>query len=282
MINPINTVKICHAFCKGFWKHLMTKGIEHPLHLVPIIFGSSVIGPSHEKKNIKCQDACCYELLNHGIGVIVVSDGLGSVKNSDIGATEAVNAAVNKIKEIFNTKGIEGAHLDNIVENAVFYARQILEQKADELQCNLQDLACTIIVVVIYQDTVSVGHIGDGAVVAKIKDKLKIISYPGESEYVNEVVPLTSKDWDKHLRISGSSEIECLAVFTDGCQKAGLKKMENIWKPYNGFFDPLFLYAKEIKNIKEAKQDIINLLISEKMSKNSEDDKTFVIAVLKN
>jgi hypothetical protein len=146
----------------------------------------------------------------------------------------------------------------------------------------LRELACTIIVVLTYEDTIAVAHVGDGAVVAKTNDGLKLISEPEESEYVNEVVPLTSMEWEKSLRISAKvSGVEGVAVFTDGCQRAALLRTQNGLQPYDRFFEPLFAYAQELDNLIYGEQDIRDLLASQKMSENSEDDKTLVISVLR-
>jgi hypothetical protein len=113
-------------------------------------------------------------------------------------------------------------------------------------------------------------------------DGLRIISEPGESEYVNEVVPLTDKRWGESLRIVPKvSGVECVAVFTDGCQRAGLLRTQNGLQPYDRFFEPLFFYAQGLCDLKESEQDIRDLLASQKISEHSEDDKTLVIAVLK-
>ena len=246
------------------------------------IFGTSVIGPLHIQLGIPCQDACAYEILPFDWGIIAVADGLGSASKSDIGAKIAVEAAVKAGKEFITKKKNDEIIYDEILREAVFSARKSLETKANEEQCNLRDLACTIIIVVNYKDTISVAHIGDGAVVAKTKDNLKLISGPGESEYVNEVVPLTSKEWEKSLRISPIiSNIECVAVFTDGCQRAALLRTQNDVLPYDQFFRPLFSYAQEeLDDLSQGEEDIRNLLASHKMCDNSEDDKTLVISVL--
>lgn len=249
----------------------------------PYIFGASVIGPLHIQKNILCQDACAYEFSPFGWGAIAVADGLGSASKSEIGAKTAVGAAIQAIKAIIEGKMKEEINLHDTAREAVNFARKELEEKAIEEQCNLRDLATTLIVVIILENNIAVAHIGDGAVVAKKDEGLILVSGPGESEYVNEVVPLTSKGWEEFLKIIPRvSDIEYVAVFTDGCQRAALRKIQNDLEPYNRFFAPLFSYAKELDDLSMGEQDIRDLLASQKISEHSEDDKTLVISVLKN
>jgi predicted FMN-binding regulatory protein PaiB len=71
-------------------------------------------------------------------------------------------------------------------------------------------------------------------------------------------------------------------AFTDGLQRAALKKSAEGYSPFNGFCEPIFSFASEVSDIGEAEVEIAQLLSSKKLSDNSEDDKTLVIAVLGN
>jgi len=245
------------------------------------ILGASVIGPLHVINNIPCQDACAFETLSQGFGIIAVADGLGSACRSEIGATIAVGTVVNKVKELIINKKVEEIDLEEAAKGAISSARKALEEKADELQCKLRDLACTIIVVVMHNDSVAVAHIGDGAVVAKTNEGLKLISGPEDSEYANEVSPLTGKDWEQVLRTTSQvSGISGVMAFTDGCHRAVLRKTPDGLIPFAGFCEPLFSYARDVKDVKKAEEDIKELLLSKKICENSEDDKTLVIAIL--
>lgn len=243
------------------------------------IIGASVIGPLHVIKDMPCQDACAFKTLPDGFGVIAVADGLGSALKSEIGASSAVNAVVQRVDEILNGKSAL-EDLSEVAKEAVFSARKALEKKSIELQCELRDLACTLIVIVMHKNSIVVAHIGDGAVIAETHDGLKLISAPDESsEYANEVSPITGKDWEQVLRISPqTTDVLGVMAFTDGCQRAALRKTQDSLLPFDGFCGTLFSYMKEVKDLKEAEEDIKGLLLSKKVCENSEDDKTLVIA----
>lgn len=249
-----------------------------PAISTPYIFGSSVIGPLHVQLNTPCQDACSFRSLPCNAAAIVVCDGLGSASKSDVGARLAANAAVETAQNMLVDPGLSGAE---IVRTAVRAARRSLEAKAAEDQCPLRDLACTIIIVVARKDELAVAHIGDGAVVALTENGLQLVSGPGESEYSNEVTPLTSSKWEDDLRLSSViTGVRCVAVFTDGCQRAAFRKSPDRVEPFEGFFCPIFAYANERQDLSEAEREIQSLLMSKKLCENSEDDKTLVVAVL--
>ena len=258
---------------------LMNINLEHhPMHEYRII-GASSPGPLHVINATPCQDAFSYKVLPSGVGLIAVADGLGSAFLSDLGATDATITAVLSARQNISSIACDEPDLKQIAKDAVSGARKALEEKAQEYQCELKDLACTLIVVAMHNDNVAVAHIGDGAVVAETRDGLQLISSPEDSEYANEVFPLTGKEWWKHLRVT--QVVSCISgimAFTDGLQRAALKKTPDGFLPFDAFCAPLFSYVKEVKNVKEARNDMKNLLSSKKVCDNSEDDKTLVVA----
>jgi len=248
----------------------------------PYIFGASIKGPDHIKAGLACQDACAFEVLNEERVAFAVADGLGSAARSELGAELAVKAAVSEFKKISGEeRGIE-VSLEHLARSAVAAARKALERAAGEKGLSLNELACTIMAGVARQGSMAVAHIGDGGAVAQTDDGLQIISAPAQSEYVNEVVPLTSQDYENALRISSLTGIKALAAFTDGCQRAGLKKSPEGLEPHAKFFEPIFSWAmQEVEDPGLAGREIAGLLASDKLAAISEDDKTLVIAVLR-
>lgn len=245
------------------------------------ILGSSAIGSLHIKNAIPCQDAYAYEVLLSEAGVIAVADGLGSAVLSDFGARHAVDTAIKTVKELMGDTAPDLQNMADVVKKSVYSARKVLEQKAIEFQCKLRDLACTLIVIVMHKHRVVVAHVGDGAVIGKTGKGLELISAPADSEYANEVSPLTGKDWEDSLRISRKdADVFAIMAFTDGLQRAALKKTSEGLTPSAGFCAPLFLFADEAEDLKEAEKDLKSFLLSEKF-KYFEDDKALVIAVSK-
>lgn len=245
------------------------------------VFGSSVIGPMHLQGEIPCQDACAYAATAANTIVIAVADGLGSAARSNEGASLAVSSALSFCMAELDTGSSEERRLQEIVGDAAAHARRQIEQLAQKESCKLHHLACTLIVAMAMRRQFAVAHIGDGAVVGEIGGALSLISGPGESEYTNEVVPLTSAGWQDSLRIaSGESSIYSIAVFTDGCQRAAFRKVENTLVPFEGFFTPVFDYARNVSDAMAGADGIAELLASAKLCEHSDDDKTLVVGVM--
>jgi len=249
---------------------------------LPFIFGASVAGESHKQLGVPCQDAWVCEILGGGFAAFAIADGLGSAANAEQGARAAVSAAMEFVENRVAEKNPAEAGLEEIVRSSVHFSRSALERMSEETKLELSGFACTLMVGLVTANSAAVAHVGDGAAIALTKDGFQILSGPGESEYVNEVVPLTSPNFEQHLRTNGPlSGVECLAAFTDGCQRAGLVRSPNGLSPLPGFFAPIFDYAREqVSDIAAAGLELEGLLASPKLGRISDDDKTLVIAVL--
>jgi|ADurb_Ile_03_Slu_FD_contig_31_1708813_length_1628_multi_9_in_0_out_0_2 hypothetical protein len=243
------------------------------------IFGVSTTGPLHIQLGLPCQDSCAFVSFPNNVGIVAVSDGLGSAHKSDKGSSIAVNTVIETARCMIS-ENIEFDLLD-VVKKSVTFARTALKNYAEEEKSILEDYACTLIVVAFKKNKIAVAHIGDGAVIAKTPSKLLLASQPSESEYINEVIPLTTEDWEKHLQYSEVVEnVQAFMAFTDGLQRAALLNTNDGLIPFDKFVDPLFSYFMEILDCNEAESDMKNFLESEKMNAHCEDDKTLVIAIL--
>lgn len=232
--------------------------------------GASVCGPAHVEAGLVCQDAFAFASTNLG-AVLALSDGLGSATRSQEGAEAAVHAAVDAV----------GGRSDSSC-SAAFDAIRAARLALGELArgSDLDEFACTLLVGVAGRDELVVAQIGDGGVVAETAGDLVLVSDPGDSEYVDEVEPLTAADWENRIRYSGAREVTAISMFSDGCQRAALTRSAGMWIPHPGFFNPLFRHARSALSAEEGSKDIETLLAGRKMTECSEDDKTLLIALL--
>jgi L-aminopeptidase/D-esterase-like protein len=248
--------------------------------LPPYVFGAKTAGRGHQIKKIPCQDAFYSDFYQSSHVIIAVADGLGSASRSDLGAQIAVESAVNAVTSLMAQGETDNRQL---LYDGIRQARNDLFKRAAEEICQVRELASTILLIIASRDGIAVAHIGDGAIVIKGSGFVRVISPPENSEYANVVVPLTSDEWEKALRVYESAEpIECVAAFTDGLQNAALKKVNSVYEPFVAFFNPVFSYALKIEDTDTAGRDLSELLISPKVRDSSDDDKTLVIAVLNN
>lgn len=243
------------------------------------LFGGAVIGPLHVAHATPCQDACAFEALAGGAGVIAVADGLGSVEKSELGSRYAVDAALAAARTALEGAA-PAADLAAVARSGVEAARRRLEALAGEVGFPLRELGCTLMVAVFKGGRLGVAHVGDGAVVARAKDGLALVSGPGDSEYANEVVPLTSSEWEGDVRVSMlEGGVTGVAAFTDGCQRAALRRSAQGLAAHERFFAPIFGFADELQDLEEGDREVRALLSSAKVCDNSDDDKTLVVAV---
>lgn len=241
------------------------------------IHGASVTGSSHIKNNIPCQDAFAFKTVG-GAAVIAVADGLGSAAKSDIGALTAVNTVVNEVSTYLADHPAEEIDFPVLLKQSVYKVRESLEHASLEYDCNLKDLACTLISVILFDDTMIIAHIGDGAVIARKETGLLVASSPGESEYTNEVIPITASDWEREIRFSPLlAHLTDVMVTSDGCQRASLKKINGDFIPFDNFCEPVFSYFRALESDKNGMEDLRGFLTSRKLSENSDDDKTMVV-----
>lgn len=244
----------------------------------PFVAGASVRGPLHHQVGLPCQDAFRYRILGKRLA-IAVADGLGSAARADAGARAAAGAAVTSAAEALSAS--EPPALDSAALAAMRAARKRLEEAAAADDTELRAYACTLMTVVVDGNRVCAAHVGDGGVVTGAGGELQLLSDPGLSEYVNEVEPLTSDGWESAIRVSAIVDgVETVALFTDGCQRAGLRRSAATLEPHPGFFGPLFAHARSGRRLSKTRRDLRRLLAGAKMSEHSEDDKTLAIAIL--
>lgn len=98
--------------------------------------------------------------------------------------------------------------------------QQALFERAQELNTNLSQMMCTLILLAVNTKTMQyvTVHIGDGLIAKATKDKTKIISYPENGATKQYTYMVNSPNVMKHLRIK-SDTFESDAKFfvcTDG------------------------------------------------------------------
>lgn len=98
--------------------------------------------------------------------------------------------------------------------------QQALFERAQELNTNLSQMMCTLILLAVNTKTMQyvTVHIGDGLIAKTTKDKTKIISYPENGATKQYTYMVNSPNVMKHLRIK-SDTFESDAKFfvcTDG------------------------------------------------------------------
>ena len=245
---------------------------------MPFLFGVSVTGQSHIESNIPCQDNCHYAILSPNIAAIAVSDGVGSEKNSEIGSNIAVHASIDYLSKniIDNTQFLKTPQ--KILLNSMEYAREKIQQTADEMQQNISTFACTLITIVWCDGMLFSAHIGDGGIIAVKDDDYVTISAPDILEYSNLVYPLTNIDWRACVKYSeNKAYFRYCAAFTDGCQNFIFIREKDKFHPFPAFLSPLFEFADSTCDENLGIELLTQLLKGDRLKQYSHDDKTLIV-----
>lgn len=244
------------------------------------IAGKSVQGMSHRLQNDPCQDSCGWFETKELAG-IAVADGAGTAALGELGSAVAVIAAVNSMVRMHTSerdlRNIQAAEI--ALRAATEDAAKALLEEAKRLGKPIRDLATTLIVVLAAPQFVSVGQVGDGAVIVSDREfNLVTLASPGLQEYVNEPTFLTSANALQKAHFQTQSiEAAHVAAITDGLQLLSLRMPQAI--AHTGFFTPIFKHLAELP-VHQALLEIGALLASDKVAQRTDDDVTLVIASL--
>ena len=163
------------------------------------IIQCAVKGRSHEKVNMPCQDKT-YALFENDVQTIALADGAGSAKLSHFGAETVTRCIceemVQKFDDYFNNE--DGM---TVKQQMIEVIEKRLEQTAKQQQCDMIDLASTLLFVAIKDNKFIMAHIGDGIIGYLKQDELKIATHPMNGEFINTTVFTTSMDVVRETRL---------------------------------------------------------------------------------
>lgn len=278
----------------------------------------SAIGTSHTKQQMPCQDYGDYKIVNDVI-IGVVADGAGSAKHSDVGAKLAVETVlknftaknITTIAELYSSHSVEETQRTNSAWkpwnllgksdkniNSITIARspaeikasqffsqivkQVVSALATEAENNnyaIDDLACTLLIVVATPDGIAAMQIGDGFITVRYPEREpQLLFAPDKGEYINETTFVTSSNALKDMKVvikAGQPEFICAS--TDGLERLAIRLSD--WTPFTPFFQPLEQYLQETENLEESDEYLLSFLNSERLNARTDDDKTLFLCL---
>lgn len=191
------------------------------------IIQCAVQGRAHKKSNIPCQDKTNSSFLSD-VTVVALADGAGSAKMSEYGAELATKNICSLMVENFDNyfRNDDGATVKSqIIDELV----DVLQKKSEELDCEIKELASTLLFVAVKNEHFILSHIGDGVIGYLKEDELKIASQPENGEFSNETTFVTSQNSIMNMRlIKGElGKIEGFVLMSDGAEISLYNKKEN-------------------------------------------------------
>jgi len=272
-----------------------------------LVVGASVIGASHVKNNVPCQDSHAFEMLSDKQGIAIVADGAGSAENSHFGsAFVAKISAMNRFKELLKNWTMEDENSfpseKEWNEKAIQQFTLVYSDLQDFAKTNnyeLKSLACTLIVVVFSHKGLLMSHIGDGrAAWQNLKGEWLHLLTPWKGDEANATIFVTSAIWDSPQKYIESRVVlqppKAFALMSDGCETHSFEcsiidnntqKWNDPNRPFERFFQPISDHLRNMALKKELYETIQNQWVSFLNSgneglKNEPDDKTMIIGVL--
>lgn len=224
------------------------------------------------------QDACYFTDFQSDMWVGAVSDGAGSASRSDIGAEIVSREAVEALCYLISdTLPDSETAWRAVLEQCVGRVYTKLQVRAVDLNCSLNDLAATLILVAATPQLAVAAQIGDGAaVIRSASGEWHALTKPDRGEYANETVFITSPRSIDHLQFSQRVEhAGQIALFSDGIQNLALRLPEA--EPSAGFFDPLFFFI-DSSDLEPGEAALRDLLLSPRFSTRTDDDLTLLLA----
>ncbi len=187
--------------------------------------GASVVGRSHEREGLCCQDAWAKHRSDNCAGTVLaacVCDGAGSAKSAQTGAELVSTFLARWLAENFDK--VLAEHADALFE-AFSAIREAMGQRAGQENGALGDYACTVVAVAVRDDGQWVAwHLGDGGIIAQFSETIRVLSAPKKGEFANVTHFITDDDAYAQVGCYNSklcNEAESplgFVLFTDGVE----------------------------------------------------------------
>lgn len=175
-----------------------------------------VIGRYHLKHGLPCQDKTL-RLDHDGVSIIALADGAGSAKDSEAGAKAAVESAAHFVGRNFDAlvNTADGSDVKLQIYETVISK---LQEVSQFMECQITDLASTLLLAAVKDDAFLIVHIGDGVIGYLENSELKVASSPQNGEFANETVFMTSVGAQQMINITKGKigQIEGFVLMSDG------------------------------------------------------------------
>lgn len=248
---------------------------------------ASVIGTSHEKTSIPCQDRVfcdVFRLQPSGEELLAafVSDGAGSASRAEVGAALACATFCDLVSSNSADEGTEFLLSDSFPFLWLKEFQNRVAQIATDEGISTRDFACTAVAVLAVRHTATFFQIGDGAIVlsAPGDPDYGLMFWPDRGEYENVTHFATQIDAADHLQaLTGEAvSVEEVAVFSDGLQRLALNYNDR--SAHTPFFSPLFTFLRNSAEgeCSETSDALSKFLSSSRVNARTDDDKSLILA----
>lgn len=267
------------------------------------VYGASSIGKSHIDSNLPNQDSIYLQKTQDGIAA-VVCDGAGSAKFSQAGAAFFSQSIGKMLLSLGVGRSVSiGVSHRGIAVDLVQVKQQIIEQLSQirlDLQSqlpaesSLRDYHTTFTGLLIHSNHQAIlVQIGDSPLITSqfvvrhphidYFTNLQVYGDDSKNEYVNETHFITQDNWQSFLRVEAIdlSQVDCLALMSDGCADLVFEGASVTPKIYRPFFGNLLFNLTQSQSSQQGSAIIEQALGNPATYRLTGDDKSLVV-LLKN
>ena len=263
------------------------------------VYGASSIGKSHIDSNLPNQDSIYLQKTQDGM-VAVVCDGAGSAKFSQAGAaffSQSIGKMLLSLG-VSRSVSISGTAFD-LVQVRQQIIEQLLQIRLDlqsqlPAESSLRDYHTTFTGLLIHANHQALlVQIGDSPLITSqfvvrhphidYFTNLQVYGDDSKNEYVNETHFITQDNWQSFLRVEpiDLSQVDCLALMSDGCADLVFEGASVTPKIYRPFFGNLLFNLTQSQSSQQGSAIIEQALGNPATYRLTGDDKSLVV-LLKN
>jgi serine/threonine protein phosphatase PrpC len=215
------------------------------------VYGASSIGKSHIDSNLPNQDSIYLQKNEHSIAA-VVCDGAGSAKFSQAGAAFFSQSIAQMLLGLSVSHSGIALDLGQLKQQIIEQLSQIRLDLQSQLpaESSLRDYHTTFTGLLIHSNHQAIlVQIGDSPLITSqfvvrhphidYFTNLQVYGDDSKNEYVNETHFITQDNWQSFLRVEpiDLSQVDCLALMSDGCADLvfeGASVTPKIYRPFFG------------------------------------------------
>ena len=131
------------------------------------------------------QDYFYVSSLDDDIKLYILADGMGGYKGGEIASNLAVNCTKNYICNNWPKIEKDKIEIMNLINSSIEYANMIVYEKSLEIE-ELHDMGTTLEVVILWNNKVFIGHVGDSRVYRIRKNVMRRLTT--DHSYVEKLI----------------------------------------------------------------------------------------------
>ena len=259
------------------------------------VYGASSIGKSHIDSNLPNQDSIYLQKTEHGM-VAVVCDGAGSAKFSQAGAAFFSQSIAQMLLSLgVSHRGI-ALDLGQLKQQIIEQLSQIRLDLQSQLpaESSLRDYHTNFTGLLIHSNHQAIlVQIGDSPLITSqfvvrhphidYFTNLQVYGDDSKNEYVNETHFITQDNWQSFLRVEpiDLSQVDCLALMSDGCADLVFEGASVTPKIYRPFFGNLLFNLTQSQSSQQGSAIIEQALGNPATYRLTGDDKSLVVLLKK-